>query len=119
MPKFSVVHQVDSNRRPSTIYDGDGVSRPAASLDTAADQPARPGIPPSAVGVAFRAGSGRKARDGPYKLFNCYVDRAGVPTAQFESRRVLLRLTSSTIEYMRLSDRVPMYRTVTSGPERT
>ena len=85
----------------------------------AADQPARPGIPPSAVGVAFRAGSGRKARDGPYKLFNCYVDRAGVPTAQFESRRVLLRLTSSTIEYMRLSDRVPMYRTVTSGPERT
>jgi hypothetical protein len=92
---------------------------PHSSLDTAADQPEPPGFPRSAVGVASRAGSGRKARDGPYQLFNCYVDRAGVPTAQFESRRVLLRLTSSTIEYMRLSDRVPMYRTVTSGPERT
>jgi hypothetical protein len=48
------------------------VPRPYSSLDshlldTAADQPL--GFPRSAVGVASRAGSGRKARDGTYKLF--------------------------------------------------
>jgi hypothetical protein len=59
-----------------------------------------------------------KHETGPISYLIEYVDRRGRPPSHPRSSRVPL-ISSSTIEYMRLSDRVPMYRTVTSGPERT
>ena len=66
MPKFSVVHQVDSNRRPSTIYDGDGVSRPAASLDTVPrTNPRGPGFPRPRSGSRSGPAPVEKHETGP------------------------------------------------------
>ena len=104
---------------PSTI----GVSRPAASLVTGHlldplprtnpwDSPGpRSGSRPGPAPV-------EKHETGPISYLIEYVDRRGRPPSHPRSSRVPL-ISSSTIEYMRLSDRVPMYRTVTSGPERT